>query len=178
MAFEVSNSTNINLYTGDAAVTKLTPIDVVVNETYDIRATVGMEITCKVEGDKHVVTEESQSALSAKVWESKFYQDNYGNVRFTRNQALLAIVEIMKAIKNEKVIAELEKKTVDLEVLLKQPFKVALVIIEEKGLKFIDWSETMKLNGAEIPTLEPKASDNTKLIEDTLVDESDSDLPF
>lgn len=174
MAFIVKQG-SIYSHVGRACVSKLEGIDEVINETYDIRAKVALTIEVQVEGEKHTIVEKSQSTLQAKDWSRKFYIDKAGNTKYTRNQTVLALVEIFKAKKNANLLEQLKKgEGVDLELFLKKEFAVSFVWLEDTDTKFIDWYETLKLNGVKTPNL---PSDNSDMVESELSEDEDK-LPF
>lgn len=102
-------------------------------------------IWIKIESDGVVVSEDSSSKSTwAKDWNKKFYvREHDGNeyVEFTRHAVLLALFKLIEAQGLEPV--ENIKDLVGFEF-------DAVIVGSDKG-GFINWAQTLKANGVDVP---------------------------
>lgn len=121
---------------------------------------------------KIVSEDETLPTLYAKDWSKKFYLNKKGYIAFTRDHNLLAIVEILRAKKNDIIVKAAIDSKFNINDLEGVEFEAVVSEYEEN--RFIDWIGTFRVNGVEVPDLKTKTED--KVEPETTVDPND--LPF
>lgn len=115
----------------------------------------------------------TRKTLAAKNWLKKFYKNKEGYWNFTRNENLLAIMEILKA-KNHKIAKELEEKG-EFNINDLKGVKFDAVVGGNDVSRWISWVQTFMANGVEVPErsetsektegAKAKEGDNTEMVQ-------------
>lgn len=120
------------------------------------------------EDEDSIQTVNTTRTMRANNWSSKFYLNKKGYISFSANNELLAIMEILKATKHKLVKNLEEGEEFDLNDLISVEFEAAIGTYEDT--RFIDWVNTFRHNGVEVPDLKEKSA--TKV---SIDDEDDED---
>lgn len=132
---------------------------------------------------KSSVTAETMQTLKTDNWNKKFYVKN-DQVRFTRENDLLALVEIFKAKKDKDILRAVETGEMDIDLFIGKEFDGVVVEInnpedEDEKLLIIDWVGTFMANGVKVPTPEELGHKQTSVMEELDPDNDDEDeLPI
>ena len=119
-----------------------------------------------------VSEEESTAALYTNKWLKKFYKGKTDYWNYTRNETLIAILEILRAKKHNLIDEIKEKGELNINHLRGVTFDAVLSKYENR--KFINWVQTFFVNGVQVPEQE----DNTPQVEKALAEHDPYDLPF
>jgi hypothetical protein len=134
----------------------------------EIKLPYRIRIIAKKEG---VVSEEdTQSAVNTNDWSKKFYTKD-GYVNYTRNQTLLAVIEILRKMEHKVAVELDEKGEFNINDLKNVKFE-AILHTGDAG-NWINWVLTFKHHGIPVPQSDTKPEAKE---EETEVDEDS--LPF
>lgn len=181
LKFVSTDSLSPNAHVGQGYVVKITEIDKPHPYFEKTSLKFAIEFKIKTEDKTVSITEETLPTMTAKDWNSRFYRKEYEgsdgnmytNLLYSRYQTLNALIKIFQAKGNGDVLEGMERGEFDIDKLVKQLFDVVVILTDQH--QFIDWVETFKLNGVEVPELfeekkeKPEAQkDNTKIVEEAL----------
>lgn len=111
-------------------------------------------LTFKAKGFNVEFRLKTMETLRAKDWNKKFYLSEKGDVRFSRENDLMAIYQILLAKKIPEVVKGTEANDLDIDDFMNKEFECVYIQATENNDAFIDWVATFKANGVPVPTAE------------------------
>lgn len=143
------------------------------------------ELKYSVPSLKAYVVTKTMQTLKTDNWTKKFYLKN-DQVRFTRENDLLALMEVFKAKKDKDILLAVKESAMDIDLFIGKEFDAVVVEIknpedEAEQILIIDWVATFQANGVKVPTAEELGGSTKSDIDedlDTDKAEDTDELPF